>query len=442
MNIKYIIGIAIAVIVLSANQFFIQYSLSQKKYDAQKINIAGKQRMLSQKIEAEFYKIYHQGNSTKNLDNIFQEWEKSHQYLLEEEKSSENGNSIKAKIKSALEELSPMFSFIKEQKGYITDRKLNLTSISKNQELFLKKMDGIVKLYENDSDKKLSDIVRIEYILYFLSLFILILEVIYIYVPIEKLLKKANKEVKYKNTELKSVISEVHKKNQELEQITYITSHDLQEPLRTINSLVNLFKTKYTTSLDANGIKMMEFLDGATSRMQNLIKDLLDYSVIGKDKAKTSIDCNQIIENIVKDLSVKIKQTDANIHWSNLPKINGIPSEIRLLFQNLISNALKFQKEDITPHVTIKSQEQNDHWKFSVSDNGIGMEEKDLDKIFSIFHRLHSKDKYEGTGIGLAHCTKIIDIHGGEIWVESEPNKGSTFHFTIEKNNSQNRLTI
>lgn len=438
MNIKYIIGIAISIIVLSANQLFIQYSLSQKKYDAQKINIAGKQRMLSQKIDAEFYKIYHQGNSSQELENIFQEWENSHAYLLQEEKKLNQENSIKAEIKSALEELSPMFTYIKQKKQNIGVHDMDLAGISKKQKLFLIKMDGIVKLYEQDADKKLRDIVRIEYILYFLSLLIIILEVIYIYIPIEKLLKRTNKAVKSKNTELKLAISEVHKKNEELEQITYITSHDLQEPLRTINSLANMFKAKYATNLDADGLKMMDFLDGATTRMQNLIKDLLDYSVIGKDKSKTSIDCNQIMDNIVKDLAEKIKQTDAEIYWNKLPIITGVSAEIRLLFQNLISNAIKFQKENTTPQIVIKSHEQNNHWKFSVSDNGIGMEEKHLEKIFSIFHRLHSKDTYEGTGIGLAHCTKIIDIHGGEIWVESELGKGSTFHFTIEKFTQEN----
>ncbi|MEM6722051.1 MAG: ATP-binding protein [Bacteroidota bacterium] len=433
MNSKYIIGIAIAVLVLTANQLFIQYSLSQKKYDAQKINIAGKQRMLSQKIDAEFYKIYHEGNSTEELDKTFQEWETAHQYLLQEEINSKNDNAIKGQIKKSLEALNPMFAFIKQQKQYLGNAAINLTDISKNQQVFLKKMDDIVKLYENDSDKKLSSIVMIEYSLYFLSLLIIILEVIYIYVPIEKLLKNANKEISDKNAELKSVIAEVHKKNEELEEITYITSHDLQEPLRTINSLINVFKTKYSASFDATGIKMMEFLDGATIRMQQLIKDLLEYSIIGKDQSKITVDCNRVMQDIVKDLFVKIEQTNATINWSKLPTIIGFPAEIRLLFQNLISNALKFQKEGVNPHVTIQSAEHDNHWEFSVSDNGIGMEEKHLDKIFSIFQRLHSKDTYEGTGIGLAHCTKIVDIHGGKIWVTSELGKGSTFYFTIEK---------
>ncbi|MEM6687765.1 MAG: ATP-binding protein, partial [Bacteroidota bacterium] len=389
--------------------------------------------MLSQKIDAEFYRIYHQGNSTEELDKIFEEWQQSHAYLLKEETNHANDDSIKAHIHTALEALHPMFTFIEQQRQLIGNQDINLKSISKNQEVFLSKMDEIVKLYEIDSDKKLIDIIRIEYVLYFLSLLIIILEVIYIYVPIEKLLQRANKVARDKNAKLQSAISEVNKKNEELEQITYITSHDLQEPLRTINSLVNVFKTKYADNFDATGIKMMEFLDGATDRMQNLIKDLLDYSVLGKDQSKTTVDCNQIMEDIIKDLSAKIAQTNANIQWSKLPKITGFPAEIRLLFQNLVSNALKFQKEDTSPHITIQSFPQNNHWKFSISDNGIGIEEKHLDKIFSIFQRLHSKDKYEGTGIGLAHCTKIVDIHGGKIWVESELGKGSTFHFTIEK---------
>lgn len=435
MNIRYVIGIVIAIIVLSSNQIFIQYSLSQKKYDAAKINIAGKQRMLSQKIDAEFYKIDSQLKTPDDLSIMHAEWLASHQYLLLEESKNKKRNKIESQIFEHLNELSPNIEYIEQQIKVIGIRDLHLSEISKNQSEFLQKMDETVKLYETYADNKLQRIIWIEYYLFFLSLLVLILEVIFIYVPIERLLKKANNKVKQKNTDLEASIYLLNKKNKELEQITYITSHDLQEPLRTINSITNMFKKKYVSNLDEQGVKMMGFLDTATNRMINLIKDLLDYSVIGKSKTKDFIDCDQLMEEIVEDMSVLIKESKADITWTNLSKIYGIRSDIRLLLQNLISNAIKFKKDNQHPVIFLESIEKESYWHFQVKDNGIGIEEKNLDGIFSIFKKLHSKDQYAGTGIGLAHCSKIVEIHGGKIWVESELGKGSIFHFIIEKKN-------
>jgi len=433
MNTRYVIGIFITVSILSANQVFIQYWLAQKKYDANTINIAGKQRMLSQRINTEFYRVQNDNATPDLLHQLFQQWKSAHYELQTVGNEDKSVLTTNAGILLALKPLDTNIEFIESQLHHIGSDKINLTLITQNQSSFLPKMDKVVKTLEKEADEKLQFIINMEYFLFFIALLILTLEVIFIYVPIERSLKKANHDVSKKNVELEKAVNSIKRKNKELEQITYITSHDLQEPVRTINSLVNMFNKKYKTVLDTQGIKMLDYLDVATLRMRDLIKDLLEYSVIGKKREKTKIDCHDLLETITDDLSLKINNTNATINWNKMPQIMGIKAEMRLLFQNLISNALKFQSKSNSPEINIDVVEKEDYWQFSVSDNGIGIEPAHLDKIFSIFHRVHSKDKFEGTGIGLAHCAKIVDIHGGEIWVESTLNEGSTFFFTIKK---------
>ncbi len=167
--------------------------------------------------------------------------------------------------------------------------------------------------------------------------------------------------------------------------------------------------------------------------MDKLIKALLDYSRIGRNKVMTHVDCNKVIQDILEDLFAQITETKTRFDIGDLPLINGSETEMRILFQNLISNATKFRKKEKPLLVRINAQKQRDHWQFSISDNGIGIEPQYHEKIFVIFQRLHTKDKYEGTGIGLAHCQKIVDLHGGKIWLDSRHGRGSTFYFTIRK---------
>ena len=231
----------------------------------------------------------------------------------------------------------------------------------------------------------------------------------------------------------KNYIKEIEYKNEELEQYTYITSHDLQEPLNTIIGYVDIFNEKYKSQFNDIDKKILGYLVDASQRMKVLIKNLLDYGRIGKNIKIEKIDCNTIIENIKKDLATTIEIKNAKISYKNLPTIYGEKINIHLLFQNLISNALKFIRKDTIPEISISSEENSDFWTLIVKDNGIGIEKKHLPKIFKIFQRLHNINEYEGTGIGLAHCKKIVDLHKGKIWVESSKNSGSTFYFTISK---------
>lgn len=232
--------------------------------------------------------------------------------------------------------------------------------------------------------------------------------------------------------ELENFNEKLHAKNKELEQFAYIASHDLLEPLRTINSFIDLFNRQYGGKLDNTADKYLSFMSEASTRMNDVIRGLLEYSRIGHEKELKLLDCNEIVNFVLEDLSVKISENNVIIHVEELPDILGHQLEIRLLFQNLISNAIKFKRNDVQTKVKIEAQKESDFWCFSIRDNGIGIEPEYLERIFLMFQRLHNKSEYQGSGIGLTHCQKIVKLHGGEIWVESEFNEGSTFYFTLK----------
>lgn len=225
----------------------------------------------------------------------------------------------------------------------------------------------------------------------------------------------------------------IKRKNKELEQFVYIASHDLQEPLRTIHSFTELLSDQFTGKLNEVGEHYLRFISQASTRMQYLVKDLMDYSRLGNDKNLELIDCMSMLLGVKDDLAELMKDTGGELVIDELPEVQGYKTSLRLLFQNLINNAMKFQKPDVKPIVAVFHEADENFWKFGVKDNGIGIEDKHKEKIFSIFKRLHSQNEFEGTGIGLAHCQKIVEMHGGTIWVTSEPDKGSTFYFTLAK---------
>jgi light-regulated signal transduction histidine kinase (bacteriophytochrome) len=167
--------------------------------------------------------------------------------------------------------------------------------------------------------------------------------------------------------------------------------------------------------------------------MKLLVKDLFEYSMLGKESVKTLIDCNNTVNTVLSDLEDLVNESNANISVQKLPTVNGYETELRLLFQNLITNAIKYQKKDVVPEIIISAERHEKEWLFSIKDNGIGIDHKHFEKIFIIFQRLHNRNEYEGTGIGLAHCKKVVEMHGGRIWVESAPGAGSAFMFTIPK---------
>lgn len=224
---------------------------------------------------------------------------------------------------------------------------------------------------------------------------------------------------------------ELERKNKELEQFAYVASHDLQEPLRTTSTSAEMLQRSYKGLLDEKADKYLGFITQSTERMRTLISDLLEYSRIGKKKECKTLDCDQLVQEVLADLGAAIDDAGAVVTHESLPIVNGYPTELKQLFQNLIVNAIKFKKKDTRPEVSISCEKAEHYWKFAVKDNGIGMDPQHSEKIFIIFQRLHSRNEYPGSGIGLSHCKKIAELHKGKIWVESEPGKGSTFYFTI-----------
>ncbi|EDX82904.1 PAS fold family [Synechococcus sp. PCC 7335] len=259
-------------------------------------------------------------------------------------------------------------------------------------------------------------------------------------------------QVKARTREVELRAKELERSNAELQQFAYVASHDLQEPLRTVSSFTELLVQEYGDRLDGEAEEYVEFIVDGSLRMQQLIKDLLAYSrVDSRGKAFAQTDCEQVLKRVLVNLKFAIADGQANITHDPLPEIFADESQVQQLFQNLISNALKFRGEKL-PHVHISASlqpaqpaEQIDNqacthnqasseqlsWRFCVSDNGIGIEPDYREKIFEIFQRLHSRRIYAGTGIGLAICRKIVQRHGGHIWVEESADKGAAFCFTL-----------
>lgn len=247
-----------------------------------------------------------------------------------------------------------------------------------------------------------------------------------------KTINKADAERQKAKEDLKSMINELKRSNEELQQFAYITSHDLQEPLRTIASFTQLLEHRYRDELDSDADEYIDFIVDAAVRMKEMIQGLLDYSRIdtqGGEFKPTNLE--KVLSIVLSNLNAAIKENNAVITHDPLPTVKVDERQFIQLFQNLISNAVKFREEDEPPKIHISAMKNDDEYVFSVSDKGIGMETQYTDHIFEIFKRLHTIEEYKGTGIGLAVVKRIIDRHGGRIWVESELGKGSTFYFTV-----------
>ena len=235
--------------------------------------------------------------------------------------------------------------------------------------------------------------------------------------------------------ELEGMMKSMARVNKELEQFAFSASHDLQEPLRMVTSFLAQLDKKYGNHLDEKGKTYLNFAVDGAKRMRQMILDLLEYSRVDRldDFELEEVDLNEVVDEIITLHQVKIQEKNANIIINKLPKLKIYRSPIRQVFQSFIDNSLKYSKEDVVPEITITSKEELNYWQFSISDNGIGIKKEYFEKIFVLFQRLHNRDKYSGTGIGLSIAKKIIYNLKGEIWLESQENIGTTFHFTILK---------
>src|SRR5215813_7645021 len=246
---------------------------------------------------------------------------------------------------------------------------------------------------------------------------------------------KKTAEVRQLNTELERRVeertAELRRSNEELQQFAYVASHDLQEPLRMVTNYVQLLAQRYQGQLDSEAQEFIGYAVEGAQRMKALIDDLLAYSRVNiRERLVVPTDSGAVLQQTLQNLHMQIAESGATVTADSLPKVSADRMQLGLLWQNLLSNALKFRGQE-PPRVHVSARHQGNEWVFSVRDNGIGMEPRHTERIFQMFQRLHTRQEYPGTGIGLAICRKIVERHGGRIWVESEPGRGTTFFFTL-----------
>lgn len=246
---------------------------------------------------------------------------------------------------------------------------------------------------------------------------------------------KLRTELQYEDAKLKGTVEELHQKNKELEQFSYTISHDLKEPLRMIRNFMELLERRYGNQLDEKAHTYIHYATDGAQRMTQSIDDLLEYSRIGRLYSNIEkVNLDLMIEEIMEPINPQDNPDFVSIEYDDLPEIKAIPICMKMLLQNLISNGIKYQPAGQQPKIKITASDLGEFWEFAVTDNGIGIEDEYREEVFNLFRRLHTRDQYSGNGMGLAISKKIVEQHNGEIWVDSEPGKGSTFYFTLQKN--------
>ncbi|MCP3784051.1 ATP-binding protein [Micromonospora sp. A3M-1-15] len=244
--------------------------------------------------------------------------------------------------------------------------------------------------------------------------------------------REARERIEWVNSQLQKQAEELTRSNRDLEQFAYVASHDLQEPLRKVASFCQLLQRRYSGQLDERADQYIAFAVDGAQRMQRLINDLLAFSRIGRlTTGFTEVDLNKVMGDVAGQTEAARQYADAELTWDRLPVIRGEEPLLTNLLANLVSNSIKFRRPDVPPKVHVSARLVDDEWEISCRDNGIGIEPEFADKIFVIFQRLHSKDAYPGTGIGLAIVKKIVEYHGGRVWVDTETPEGTTIRFTL-----------
>lgn len=413
----------VAIVIILLNQCFIQYWLYQKREDAKLINISGRQRMFSQKIVAEVYSYQNHPTEAKlrALHALYEDWVNSQHYLLGKYQSY-NWFIDHQLIYTKLLELNPFISSIKSQ---VLDpfklQEKDLQSLQNNQQVFLSKMDSLVKKIEHESLMKLNFVVFIEILFALISLALIYYEITFVF-------QKINQDLFQKNKALAA-------SNEMLEGYAYLAAHDLRLPTQNVINFSKVLRKKLDDRMTEKEKEYFGFIQESTERLKNTTGDLLDFSRINAENLDVDVcDPLELFNNILDDLQASISEKQAVVQVEDLPdSIEADKNLLRLVFLNLISNALKFVPLETTPYLHIKYQSIENHHVFSIQDNGIGIAADKQEQIFGLFKRLHNQEEFSGTGIGLSICQKVVEKHQGEIYLDSSPRSGSTFFVKLPK---------
>lgn len=423
--------------VLIFNQIVIQYYLYQKKYDAQTINIAGRQRMLSQRINLETYRLVYNDfaqkpTQKKLISDLFKEWEQNHHALLHGDKKKDIKPVESTEAITKLNSITENINFIGRMIALDTLKAPTLESIYTNQSTFLSKMDQTVFLIEKKASNKLSLIIGIEILFLLLSITMIFLELRFIFLPIIEKLQTQNVALKTQNEQLKKY----DQSNTYLSKFSYIISHDLKAPMRMIVSFAQLlYKTFSKEELKENQKEYLDFIINSVQELSLLVDDLSQFvSLEGSKVNLEKFNLQDLLEQITLQLQNKIEAKNATINFANIPSsFIADKTKSKLIFQNLISNAIKYSQKNIPPKINIECIEHSDKWEFKVKDNGIGIAAQYHQNIFEIFVKLHHDKKIDSSGVGLALVNKAVEKHQGNIKVKSKLGEGATFIFSMAK---------
>lgn len=422
---KYLIGIFISLVLIIGNQVFIQYWLGQKTDDAKIINLAGKQRMLSQRINFEVCR-YDKSIAAKNrLDLIVLEWENAHKTLL-------NGNpslgieAIKAaEPRKNLNQLTQQIIFLKER---ISEADWNIAEITANQDRFLVLMNKTVQLLEEESERKLSFIVIMEISLMILTLVVLAFEVRYIFYPAIHQLKKHQKVIEEQNNVLKQQLRVISNKTKHIEEFSFVTAHHLNESVRKINTHCSMFEDDYKDVLDDEGKRFLNVIKASSTSLNQHLSDLSDLIGINEKKRIQEFLLDDIVQNVTLELNKKYAiQLVPQVFAEATIKADKL--EFKKVIKELFENAIKFNTK--IPELKVYAISNTANTTIYIIDNGVGIEAKYHEKVFEIFQRVHPEMNKPGTGNGLAICKKIIETHGGTITISSNEDGGTQVEIQI-----------
>lgn len=425
MNNRYKVGIAVALLLLLFNQAFIQYGLKKKEDDAKIINVAGKQRMLSQRINLGFY---HGDIQSGLLRKYFTEWQKVNNAFLFGNKEIGIEKTNNKEVEQILTRLIKNVNFAESQlvnaeKGASIEKE----KLFKNQSDFLFNMNKAVNLLESDSNQALINIKITEITLMVFSMLVLVLEVFLIYRPINNALQVKLNELKEKNEEVEKNNVELSRLNNSLEEYSFITAHDLSEPVRKISVYTNELNQSINENDKSRTEEVIQILNGSAKRLTDYFNGVLSLNVIDSNKRIIKQKISSLVHQTLMGLNNEFPKVkyELNLKLEDYDEIKFDKNELPTLIHEIIKNSFVYRIESIPLKLTICSSVKGDNFILSFEDNGIGVDMALEHKVFQMFQRLHGRKEYQGNGIGLALCKKIIETSGGEIGFEKGRSTGA-----------------
>ncbi len=453
MRVRSVLALVALALLSVGGYLLVRRSLRAQEAAATVVRIGGRQRLLAYRMVLLSLRLFNTVDpaATRTRANEIladaEELERSHQSLMRGEPTAELGGSS-AEVQAIYSE--PPILLDQSIHDFL-DRTRNLALRSDDelrrmnpQTAYLgtvtttpvldnlgRGLDALLEAFQRESEARIRDTQRLEIAVVGTTILVLLAMGLFVFRPMILRVRRDIAVLHGAQDELEARAEALERSNSELEQFAYVASHDLQEPLRMITAYVQLLERRYKGRLGADADECIHYASEGAMRMHRLILDLVAFSRVGTHGgALVLTDLDLTCRNVLDDMKVAIEESGAEIARSGLPSLRVDALQIGQLFQNLLANAIKFRGE-ARPQIQIEARPENGAWLFSVRDNGIGFDMRFAERIFVMFQRLHARDRYEGTGIGLAICKKIVERHGGRIWAESEPGRGSTFSFTL-----------